>query len=367
MEKIQFRFTGGMADDHEMNFYEFGRFQYGAARFIYTLENFRQNGRVLQQLRTRVNTDIRVKAATEGSFLQEAIINSLPIIAPAIPSAVDYAINCSFEALYAYIWDKILPTSKAEEIAVEMSRQETLRAEQRTLQDREHTEQMRIMAQISRDGFATTQQALALIQSKINDPQPTTTIVNNVHIDRLTLQKYEQELISDLARKQLINDNRQALNQITPEMERKLTSQLRKSFTDMVKPLKSSAHNMEISGGSSSHAPVKLASLDQETAMKITREREDDDLTTVRGSIKSYDVETYYGKLRFNSLPKPISFNIRSIDREATHLKVRQAMLDDDEFVWLKIYLIRDVYGTPIRASLMDVMSDAEYEADPLS
>lgn len=363
MDKIQFRFTGGMADNNEMNFYEFGRFQYGAARFIYTLENFRQKGRVLQKLRTRVNTDIRVKAATQGSFIQEAIIAS----APAIPSAVDYVINCSFEALYAYIWDKILPTSKGEELAVEMSKQETLRAEQRTLQDREHTEQMRIMAQISRDGFATTQQSLAVLQNKITNPQPTTTIINNIHIDLPTLKKYEQELISDLARKQLINDNRQALNQITPEMERKLTSQLRKSFTDMVKPLKSSAHNMEISGGSSSHSPVKLASIDEETALKITSEREDDNLTTVRGSIKSYDVETYYGKLRFSTLEKPISFNIRSIDRETTHLKVRQAMLNDDEFVWLKIYLIRDVYGTPIRASLMDVLSDEEYEEDPLS
>jgi hypothetical protein len=62
MDTIQFKFEGGMADNHELNFYEASRFQYAAARFIYTLEKFRQEGKIvarLNQRRIQVTSDAR--------------------------------------------------------------------------------------------------------------------------------------------------------------------------------------------------------------------------------------------------------------------------------------------------------------------
>jgi len=96
MQNIRFQFLGGMADNHEMNFYEAGRFQYGAARFIYTLEKFRQEGRIVSRIGEKVKADIRIKAPKEGSFIQDVLIVASPIIA-------DTSIKCSFEALFAYI------------------------------------------------------------------------------------------------------------------------------------------------------------------------------------------------------------------------------------------------------------------------
>jgi hypothetical protein len=54
VETLQFKFEGGMADNHELNFYEAGRFQYGAARFIYTIEKFRQEGKIVSKANDRV-------------------------------------------------------------------------------------------------------------------------------------------------------------------------------------------------------------------------------------------------------------------------------------------------------------------------
>lgn len=352
MENIRFRFTGGIADEHEMNFYEFGRFQYGAARFIYTLESFRQNGKVLQRLTTRVNADIRVKAAAEGSFLQDVLVFTAPILA-------ECAIQCHFEAMFAYIWDKILPASKGEDLAVEIAKQEVRRAEQTTLQEVQRTEQVRLMAEVANNNNATTQQALSILESVINSPRPIQFEGAVLGID--ALKQYKQEIISDIERKRLIHDNREALAQISPDLERKLTSQLRKSFEDIAKPLTSSATEMGIYAGATTDR--KVASIDKETAFKITREQEDNNLTVLIGSIKAYDREAYNGKLRYTEIGRPISFSIRAANRQEMSAKVLEAMRKEE--VWLSMYLIRDTYGTPVRAILENISEEDEY--DPLS
>ena len=77
---IGFRFTGGLAKNGEMNFYEAGRYRYAAARLLYTVEHFRQSGKVLERLTTAVNADFRVSAPQSGSFLEQAVLYAAPFI-----------------------------------------------------------------------------------------------------------------------------------------------------------------------------------------------------------------------------------------------------------------------------------------------
>lgn len=355
MESVRFRFTGGITDNHEMSFYEFGRFQYGAARFVYTLENFRQNGNVLEKLNTKVRADIRVKAATEGSFIQD-------ILMPAGVILAECSIKCSFEAIFAYVWDKMLPPSKGKSIAIELARQEVKREEQRTFQEKEKTAQFKALAQIAEGNTVTTQMALKILDHAIKKQDSLSYDEDILTAEDLNF--YRQELLAETSRKKIIDDNAHALSQIPRKTEQKLTSQVRKSFADMAKPLKTSAEKMEILSGPESSMD-KVAYIDASTAAKISSESEDDDMTLVRGGIKSFDVETFNGQLRYNELKRPISFRIKSSEKEQVSKRVLDCMKAKNDNTWLKLYIVRDMYGSPVRALLDDIID--EDEIDPLT
>ena len=65
---ITFSFTGGIAENHELSFYEAARFQYAAAKLLYKLEHFRQKGIVLDRVSRKIDADIRVSTAKEGDL-----------------------------------------------------------------------------------------------------------------------------------------------------------------------------------------------------------------------------------------------------------------------------------------------------------
>ncbi len=148
-----------------------------------------------------------------------------------------------------------------------------------------------VWAEVTTTGTATTQQALSIIQSMIVSQQ--TPIIDDELITTEKLQLFKNELIAQLERKQIIYDNREALSVITPEIERKLTSQLRKSFADMSKPLKSSADNFEVYSVVG-QLRQKVAVVDETMAKRVTGEREDLAMTRVRGSIGSYPLFEEY-------------------------------------------------------------------------
>ncbi|MGJ3257959.1 MAG: hypothetical protein ACFE0S_00005 [Rhodospirillales bacterium] len=70
---FKFRFTGGIADENQLGFYDAGRFQYGAARLIHTSEVFRSRRHIPKRVTASIRSevDLRVRAAEPGSFLQE--------------------------------------------------------------------------------------------------------------------------------------------------------------------------------------------------------------------------------------------------------------------------------------------------------
>lgn len=347
MESIYFRFSGGMADQNQMNFYEASRFQYGAARFVYTLEKFRLEGNIASRLAGWVDTDIRVSAPAPGSFIQEVLVMAAPI-------AAEVAMGCSFEALFAYVWDLLLPQSKAKDIALKIAEQERLREEQRTQQEVQRTEQTRLMADVCLASNATTQQVISILGQVVSRNQPVE--VDGQTYSNAELKSLLAEAESESERKQLIHANQAVLSQITPEKERRLVGQLRKPINDMCLPLRSSATNLNISQGTSA-SPRKMVNLTAETVQGIAQQLEDDAPIVIRGSVKAYDRENGTGKFRYDELRVPIPFRIPSASKVELQPKILDAMRMPD--VLISVFFIRDSYDNPV-SLIIDNILDQE-------
>ena len=358
MNSIKFQFTGGMTDNHEMNFYEAGRFQYAAARFIYTLEHFRQSGRIKERISFNINADIRVRAPQQGSFIQEVILHSAPIIA-------EPALRCSFEALYAFAWNLILPRSNANDVAIALSKQETEREKQRTIQEKERTAQTKVlgniaseaiaaMAKVSSEAIATTPQTLKILEHSVLNGLTLNT--NGYNLDTNELTQYRDEAADQLNREIIISQNQEHFNSITPETERRLASQLRNPVKDIVLPLKKSAVNLNISQGNKED--FRIASINSESARSISEVNESDSTTRIYCLIKSYDVETGYGKFREGI--KLIAFRVPTSSKNTLKPKILQAMNQQKE-VWVVAYEIKDAFG-----SVISLILDNINEVEPL-
>ena len=121
LDTIRFAYRGGLADSGRLNFYELGRAYYAASRLVYTVARFRRSGKVLAEISERIETQIVAeKTPQRGSFVFDAVALLLPAVAQA-------AVDVPLTVIFAWIWDRILPTSKLEravesDALVEMAR-----------------------------------------------------------------------------------------------------------------------------------------------------------------------------------------------------------------------------------------------------
>ena len=348
MEVISFTFRGGIADASELDFYEAGRFSYGAARLIYTLERFRQDRRVVRRLSRKVNADIRIRAAERGSFLQDVLIIAAPVIA-------DCALQVSFQAIFSYAWNLLLPPARGQDVALQIANYKSELEKQKTEQERERTEQIRLMTEVANNNNATTQQALTILEHTLkNEPQAA---VNATHLSIDELNARRDELNGFEQRRELSKEFRGQLDTIRPNEERTLTSQIRKPISDLALPLRSSAQSVDIgvAPGRSDYAKLR-----PESVRVIASESEDDTPTTLRVSIRMYDKETGYGKLYLPEIQRPISFRVLSALKHLLLDKITEAMRE--ESVVITGYFIRDYYGSITSFILEGILDEEEVD-----
>jgi hypothetical protein len=101
-EHIELGYYGGDADRHVLDLYDAGRALYGAARFIYTLENFRVNGIIVEHA-TTAKVKFELHIPTAGCFIFD-IQNVLAAIGPEQAGKI---LHIPFSALLAWITQKI--------------------------------------------------------------------------------------------------------------------------------------------------------------------------------------------------------------------------------------------------------------------
>ncbi len=321
---LRFQFEGRLASQNELNFYEAGRFYYGAARLIYTVEEFRQRGRVLSRISSRVNLDARIRASRPGSFIQDVILASAPLIA-------DAAIKVPFDVIFAHFWSLLLPAGRSKQDAVDIGEKFVRFAE-------EQTDQISEVRKIVESGNATTQQALRILELVLNSKN---TASMGLSLSPEELESRRQDLITEQGRERLLEPYREALQSISPEQERRFTSQIRKSAQEMLVPLRSSARNLQISLPANDN---KLAFLDEYNAEIITNEQEDENSIVLRVKIKRFDRETGYGLARYDDLMKPIAFRLRK-NTLGMREDVLQSMRED--WITAEFHIVRDAYDTP--------------------
>lgn len=337
MEKIVFSFDGGIADANELNFYEAGRFSYGAARLIYTLELFRQEKRIVQRLSSKVKADIRVRAAERGSFVQEVLIVVAPI-------ATQCALQVPFQAIFSYAWNLLLPPTRGQQAAVEI-------AKYRVQEEQERTRQTELLTNVANNSNATTQQALDILRDTIEQKPQTGVVATQMSINEIIARANELEGFQN--RRAIVSEYDEQFRTIKPEQERKLASQVRKPVAEIALPLRSSAMGLNI--GETAARP-SYARISAESGAFISAQNEDLTPTTLRGSIRAYDKETGYGKFEYAERTKPIGFRVLSALKIELLSKILDAM--GRESALIVGYLIRDNYGEINSMIIEDILED---------
>jgi len=143
--RLTFRFEGGDADGGQLNFYDAARFQYGAARFVYTLEYFRQTGIVLSKITRRVNAEYRVPTPERGSWIMDVVQFAAPLMG-------EMEFKVPIEVMIAHVMERLIPGRKSRETLKEilseprsLDSERTVLERERTAQERERTEQIRLL------------------------------------------------------------------------------------------------------------------------------------------------------------------------------------------------------------------------------
>lgn len=158
MSNIALKFDGGLAASGNLYFYEHSRSLYAFARFVATVESYRRTQRVPERIHRGDYEGILVHPPREGSFITELLVQ------PAREAAAAFATG-QFQSLFAYAWQLLLPSeSRKEEIAVELAKIRLAEERERTRQSEEETKRMALLSEVSREGQASSKQALELLE-----------------------------------------------------------------------------------------------------------------------------------------------------------------------------------------------------------
>lgn len=322
-----------------MNLYDAGRFFYGAARFLNTLEAVRTNLHVPPKISKKHQADLLIGSAKQGSWWVD-------VAATALPTMAETMIAVPFEAMAVYAWKLLLnDRSDAEDLAVELSKQETLRQESQVRLEEQRTEQLRIMASVAENGHATTQQTITILEHAVKNNIRLYNGTKNVSTNDIQLMFNEAR--AKQKRNIFLQPYSSEFKKIDAEKENLLIDQLRTSIQDMSKPLGSSATELHIGIANDNEKAPPLASVNRKIAEDITNLITDENLTSIYVKMKSYDWDNHFGKIRFAELQKPLSFSIYS-KVLSTVDPILRSMKPGQEFE-ITGYIVRNKRGTPKR------------------
>lgn len=319
---VAFAFSGGLADERQLDVYDAARFQYGAARLIYTVEALRQSGHVpLKIHRDYIKADFRITAAEPGSFLQTIIEGA----AAVAPTAADCFLKVPIKAAIAWALEKLFPKKATEDKIVE-----TVKAMQAggLALSQEETKRLELRSQ-------ETLAFIGLVRELIQRPG-----VAPDHASRL--EKGATELEASEARQELIKPYEQEFDKVPFDEQSRLIGQTRKQMVEIGFPLKRSADSLSVLPGLG-EKPISAIDIDDLTALEgNVRDKEPE---VFEGSIKSYDKETGWGKWRSEDFTAPISFLVPADRRRRVLGELLAAMtLRKTE---ISFFVVRDAAKLP--------------------
>lgn len=287
-EQIEISYYGGDADRHILDLYDAGRALYGAARFIYTLENFRVSGLIVERA-----TSARVKFELEATEMGCFTFSINNIIAAIGPEQAVKILNVPFTALLSWITKKMLGDDKKQ--ALEIEREKTM------------------------------QTALSGMRDVALGMQD---VVTKAIASKDASEERQQELIKNYSKE---------LEAIPETRLKALSSKLRPSLVDMARPTSSDAAYMTFSVNKG--AP--LLYMDERTVEKLQGNSVDDVPELINGKIIQYNIETGWGKIRLSWRQAPYRFSVHRILQRIVDAGILEAM-EERKDVWVWFYPKRD-------------------------
>ncbi|WP_375272871.1 hypothetical protein [Sphingomonas sp.] len=323
-EEIDFTFAGALADRHALDFYEAGRFQYGAARLMVKLDQFRQNGRFSSRVTYDNNTRTLLRTQQDGSFI-------ISTIAPALIAARDAFIEALISLMWSYVVDRIVKPASSDNLREALQTQRSL-IETYNSDIADRAEQNRRTYDLLDDRIARG--------------------------DRLTEENRElyERLLAEGQRRAYLEGYADVVRRITPDQEARLTSMASPLLKDMGIALRRSATTLKIAANDDFNSR-QVAFLNRQMANEIDTLRVDDQTTLILVAIIQYNTETGWGKLRVRGHQGLLSFNVPSdrkgrlqadllnaMDRRGNHLDT-----------YVECQFVRSLQGILQRAIVLSV------------
>lgn len=330
-EVVSFKFEGGFADQHQLGLYEASRFQYGAARLLYSLEYLRRKGQYPERVNpAHLKVDFRINAGEAKCFLQTVYELGTPVLA-------EFFIKAPLDAVLAWALNwfdrKDEKLKEFKELALGLAKEETKRAE--------------IHA-------ADRDKLYEIIKMQIEQ--------NNKDKEALhELLKAKSGIEAGKKREAVIAEHKSELDKLLdlPTEERNLIiGKSRAQLTEMLYPLKRGADTLSISVGSAAEVSV----FDEKDLIHMEGDRRDKLPTDLVGTIKSYDKETGLGKWRGLTFPKPIGFLVRAAQRDRLKDEILETMKEED--VVMRFFIVRDAGGVPKYLIFEDFLDIAPKQED---
>jgi hypothetical protein len=291
-DRIELAYHGDDPDRHVLDLYDAGRALYGAARFIYTLENFRVSGGIVEHA-TSARAKFELLPARPGSF----IFDIQQIAAAVGPEGATRMLSAPLSAMVAWITKKITG-DKPQEVdpalkqAAEIEREKTMQVALTSMRD----------------------VALRAIEASETSQERQTTLI----------AQHEQVLAT-------IPENR----------VRALSSKLRPSLIDMARPTTSGAAYMS----SSMNGGEPVLYMDEKIAESLKGNQIDDLAELTSAKFIQYNVETGWGKVRISWRTAPYRFMVHPVLRPTANPEILASM-DQQKPVWVWFYMVRDKSGT---------------------
>jgi hypothetical protein len=283
VEKVDFTFKGKLADNHSLDFYEAGRFQYGASRLMVKLDQFRRTGRFASRITTDNNTRILLDTQEDGSFVISTVV-------PFLQAGGGEYISTGLGTLWSYVADRVLNTTNSNDI------QAALETQGQMLEV--FNEQMANQAN-------QNEQVLDMLRRRM-DAGDQLTAANAALYERL---------LAERERSVRLQAEAGLLRKITPEQDARLVSMAAPLLKDMGVATRNSAGTVTVAiNDNEQRRPIVF--LDRKIAAEVDTSRIDDEATLILVRIVQYNVETGWGKLRTEEQEGLLSFNVPS-DRKA--------------------------------------------------
>ena len=332
-ELITFKFEGGLADKHQMNYYDAARFHYGAARLLLKLQHYKHTGRVLSRVSVSVDADFRMEAPVAGSLVH-TIWDFTKDIAekPYIKAPLSTVVGWVTKKLTA----NTDPLDYMEKIKGHEARQEA-----------ERTEQLRIVAELAKQAMVSKEDFLKHLKNENKQLKKKLGANSGVY---LLSRDYERQVEAEVAAGEAAIEFKEDFRRFEADSPRIIAAN-RSAIEDMARPVDGvSAESLTFRDGND-HA---VGYVNEKTVTSFQGETVDRMPTLLVGKVKSFDFETGWGKFRNEYFANPVSFNLPSFKRNDEMPRiVEAAKKGEGQFAF---YLVRKNDGTVSRMILERVV-----------